>query len=121
MGRADVVFDFLVQFYVDEKRTPIEDTSVLWKPEDSQFVRVARLQIARCDLNDARTNQLSEKINQLSFSPWHTTEDHRPLGSVMRARKVAYAASAALRRSQPEPKDLSSLLLMGEKSESERA
>ena len=105
------MFDFLVQFYVDEKRTPIEDTSVLWKPEDSQFVRVARLQIARCDLNDARTNQLSERINQLSFSPWHTTEDHRPLGSVMRARKVAYEASAALRRSQPEPKDISSLLV----------
>ena len=30
----------------------------------------------------------------MSFSPWHCLAAHRPLGSVMRARKVAYRASA---------------------------
>jgi hypothetical protein len=88
---------------VDERRTPIEDTSVLWEPEVTPFVRVAQLRIPGCDLHDPRTNAQSEAINQLSFSPWHATAEHCPLGSVMRARKIAYAASAALRGHSPEP------------------
>jgi hypothetical protein len=106
LRKGDVLFDFLIQFYIDDKRTPIEDTSVQWKPKDSPFVRVAQLRIPSCDLNDPHINQLSEKINQLSFNPWHTTEDHRPLGNVMRARKVAYEASAVRRGSLPEPTGL---------------
>jgi hypothetical protein len=27
---------------------------------------------------------------QLSFSPWHALEDHRPLGGIMRSRLKAY-------------------------------
>ncbi len=33
----------------------------------------------------------------ISFSPWHGLENHRPPGSVMRARKAAYAASGKFR------------------------
>jgi len=88
---------------MDDKSTPIEDTSARWDPKASPFVRVAQLRIPSCDLNDPHINELSEKIDQLSFNPWHTTEDHRPLDHVMRARKVAYEASASLRGSLPEP------------------
>jgi hypothetical protein len=97
--KGDLVFDFLVQFFVNENRTPIEDTSVSWEPEVTPFVKVARLRIPSCKLDD----ELSEKVNQLSFNPWHATEDHRPLGNVMRARKFAYEASSANREASPEP------------------
>ncbi len=100
---ADLTMDFLVQFYVDDVRTPIEDTSVLWRPEDTPLLKVAQLHIPRCDLHDQRIRDLSAAIDKLSFSPWHATEDHRPLGNVMRARRVAYEASAALRHHSPEP------------------
>ena len=100
---ADLTMDFLVQFYVDDVRTPIEDTSVPWRPEDTPLLKVAQLRIPRCDLDDQRTRDLSAAIDKLSFSPWHATEDHRPLGNVMRARRVAYEASAALRHHSPEP------------------
>jgi hypothetical protein len=103
LRKADLVLDFLVQFYVDDVHTPIEDTSVPWRPEDTPLLKVAQLRIPRCDLDDQRTGELSEKIDKLSFSPWHATEDHRPLGNVMRARRVAYEASAALRDHRPEP------------------
>ena len=54
------------------------------------LVRVAQLRIPSCDLDDPRTNAHSEPVDQFSFSPWHATEDHRPLGNVMRARRVVY-------------------------------
>ena len=103
LRKADLVFDFLVQFYVDDTHTPIEDTSVPWRPEAAPLLKVAQLRIPRCDLDDQRTRDLSARIDKLSFSPWHATEDHRPLGNVMRARRVAYEASAALRHHNPEP------------------
>ncbi|HEX8162361.1 MAG TPA: hypothetical protein VF538_10840 [Pyrinomonadaceae bacterium] len=103
---GDLMFDFLLQFYVDDEHTPIEDTSVEWEPEHAPFVRVARLRIPRCDLDDPATHALSEEVKKLSFTPWHATEDHRPLGNVMRARRVAYEASAALRGHRPEPTGL---------------
>lgn len=106
LREGDLMFDFVVQFYVNDKLTPIEDTSIPWKPEHAPFVTVAQLRILRCDLSDPRTDALSETVNRLSFTPWHTTEDHRPLGNVMRARKVAYRLSSDLRHHIPEPTSL---------------
>lgn len=103
LRKGDLVFDFVVQFYVDDVRTPIEDTSVPWKPEHAPFVPVAQLRIPSCDLDDPLTSARSEVIDQYSFSPWHTIEEHRPLGNVMRARRVAYQVSATLRGHRPEP------------------
>jgi hypothetical protein len=100
---GDVVFDFVVQFFVDEARTPIEDTSVAWDPAVAPFVKVARLRIPRVDLADEAARETSRKVDALSFSPWHAVHDHRPLGGVMRARKLAYEASADLRHHAPEP------------------
>jgi hypothetical protein len=37
--------------------------------------------------SDARQLFVDE---QLSFSPWHALEDHRPLGGIMRSRLKAY-------------------------------
>ena len=97
------MFDYVVQFYIDDARTPIEDTSVEWKPENTPFVKLAQLRIPSCNLDDKDVMARSETIDRFSFSPWHTIEEHRPLGNVMRARRVAYQASANLRRHSPEP------------------
>jgi len=103
LRKADLVLDFLVQFYVDESRTPIEDTSIVW---DTPFLKVAQLRIPGCDLDRPDTRKLSDAVDRLSFSPWHAIEDHRPLGNVMRARRIAYEASATLRGHSPEPAGL---------------
>lgn len=103
LRKGDLLFDFVLQFYVDENRTPIEDTSVPWAPEVAPFVTVAQLRIPSCNLDDPPTAAQSKQIDGLSFTPWHATEDHRPLGNVMRARKFAYEVSSAHRRRSPEP------------------
>jgi hypothetical protein len=106
LREGDLWFDFVVQFYVDDECTPIEDTSVPWKPEDAPFVKLAQLRIPSCDLDDPLISERSNLIDRFSFSPWHTIEEHRPLGNVMRARRIAYQASANLRGHCPEPKAL---------------
>jgi len=106
LREGDLVFDFALQFYVNEQLTPIEETSVVWKPEHAPFVTAARLRIPACNLDDPSAAALSEAVNRLSFTPWHATEDHRPLGNVMRARKIAYQVSSDFRRHVPEPTSL---------------
>jgi hypothetical protein len=101
-----VRFDFLLQFFEEKALTPIEDTSVRWTPETAPFVKVAQIRIPSCDLNDPATDNLSEQVSQLAFTPWHATEDHRPLGNVMRARRIAYQASSNFRHHNPEPTSL---------------
>jgi hypothetical protein len=108
LRKSDLTFDFVVQFYVDDKRTPIEDSSVRWKPKDSALVRVAQLRIPSCDLDDPLISARSAVIDQYLFSPWHTIEEHRPLGNMMRSRVIIYQASAALRGYRPEPTTLPS-------------
>jgi len=103
LRNGDLIFEFTVQFYVSDQLTPIEDSSIPWKPEHTPFLTVARLRIPRCDLSDPDTKRLSENVDRLSFNPWHATEDHRPLGNVMRARKVAYQVSSDFRGHAQEP------------------
>lgn len=100
LRKEDLVMDFKIQFYADDTSTPIEDTSVLWQTEP---LTVARLRIPGVDLDDELSRKLSRKVDALSFSPWHAVEDHRPLGNIMRARRVAYEMSSRLRDVRPEP------------------
>src|SRR5215216_2445991 len=43
----DVCFDFCIQLFVDEKRTPIEDAYIEWKESDSPPIPVATLTIPK--------------------------------------------------------------------------
>ena len=91
------------QLFVDEKSTPIEDTSVLWT---GPWVDLATLTLPKQDTESARGREISELVNRLSFDPWHTTEEHRPLGAIMRARGTTYGKSVVARNAAPEPKSV---------------
>ena len=86
-------FDFLVQFQVDADRTPIEDATVEWKETDSPWALVARLRIPP----QAVTAPGDAACETLAFDPWQALVEHRPLGSMNRARRAIYPALAALR------------------------
>jgi hypothetical protein len=88
------------QLHLDERTTPIEDTSVTWT---GPWYDLATLTIPRQDPDSVRGKEISELVTQLSFDPWHAIEAHRPLGAIMRARRVAYAASVMGRKAAPEP------------------
>jgi catalase len=88
-------FDFLVQVFVDEEKTPIEDPMQEWKAEDAPYIKVATLHIPSQPFDFEERKRLDEG---LSFSPWHTLPDHEPLGSVNLARKKIYQTIAQARR-----------------------
>src|SRR4051794_6898610 len=99
LKKRPVVFQFKVQRFVDEETTPIEDTSKEWNEEDSPFVTVAKLVIPPQDLGTPEAKADDAQVDALRFSPWNNITDDflRPLGSMNRARRLAYQASADFR------------------------
>ncbi|MGD9681729.1 MAG: peroxidase family protein [Candidatus Obscuribacterales bacterium] len=95
LRRGPVAFDFQIQLYADESRTPIEDGSVEW---DTQLVTIARLTIPRQDLESAEAVASREAVEDMEFNPWHVTDGIRPLGSQNRGRKPVYMSSVAFRK-----------------------
>ncbi len=94
LAEQDATFDFMIQLQKDARRMPIEDASVEWKPEDSPYLRVARIRIPKQPLGDeARI----ARCEQVAFNPWNCLAEHRPLGSMNRARREIYQAMAAFR------------------------
>jgi len=74
---------------------PIEDASVDWPQTLSPYQPVAKLTIGPQDAYSAQRRVFADDI--LSFNPWHCIDEHRPLGSIMRARIKAYESSSAFR------------------------
>jgi hypothetical protein len=84
-----VKFLFQVQRYIDAETTPIEDATKSW---ESDFETIAELTIPQ----DAKVDD--DFVNGIVFNPWTVDSNvFRPLGSMNRARKVVYPASASLR------------------------
>ncbi len=86
-------YDFQVQFFVSEEHTPLEDASIKWNEEVSPYVTVGKLSIPQQEFESASSKALSEKIEKGAFDPWTALLEHKPLGDVMRARKVVYFMS----------------------------
>ncbi|WP_426192475.1 catalase family protein [Massilia sp. DWR3-1-1] len=105
-------WELRVQLCTDLATMPIEDSSVEWSQQDSPYVAVARLSMApQAGWSEALSTLVDDGMR---FNPWHALAAHRPIGSIMRVRKAAYAMSSAFRfeRSgvaQQEPKDLHAL------------
>jgi catalase len=97
LGAGDVHFDLAAQLFVDHARTPIEDGSVEWQESVSPPVPLGRLTLPRQDLASAESRAQAATIDTLAFTPWNVVGDIRPLGSLNRARKAVYLASAAAR------------------------
>ena len=91
-------FDVRVQLNTGLREMPIEDAQARWSEEDSPYRTVARLVLPVQNAFDPSRESYVD--GDLSFSPAHTLVTHRPLGSVNRARLVAYTALATLRRSE---------------------
>ena len=88
-------WEFRVQLWTDPTAMPIEDASVQWPQDKSPYVVVATITVqAQDSWSDSRVAAIDEG---LTFSPWRGLAAHRPLGSVMRARRLAYESSARLR------------------------
>jgi hypothetical protein len=105
-------YELRAQLCVDTDRMPIEDASVLWPEELSPHEVLAVLHLpAQPPYSDKRRRYADDV---LSFNPWHALAAHRPLGSIMRSRRAAYARSSAFRHrvngtDQHEPSSIDEL------------
>jgi catalase len=97
---GDVCFEFCVQLFVDEKRTPIEDAYIEWKEVDSPPIAIATLTIPKQDIDP----QLQQDMEHMAFNPWNTA-DFTPLGLINLARRKVYDASATNRGATARAKD----------------
>lgn len=88
-------WDFRIQLFADEAATPIEDASEGW---DSAYVTLARLTIPSQDVTVSAHQSVEEAVDALETNPWNTVDELRPIGSINRARRRIYEASAAARK-----------------------
>jgi hypothetical protein len=98
LATGDLQFDLQLQFFVDERTTPIEDASVDWPESQSPYTTVARLTIPASAAGPARDPAFAARIEAERFDPWRALAEHRPLGEVMRARRAVYFASQQARQ-----------------------
>ena len=88
-------WEFRVQLATSLEDMPVEDAAALWPETESQYVAVARITAAPQDSWSDGARDFVEE--HLAFSPWTGLAAHRPLGSVMRARRPAYVAAREYR------------------------
>ncbi|WOX05100.1 catalase family protein [Microbulbifer pacificus] len=100
-------FDFLVQPRNISAETPLDDATVIWEEKDSPFIPVARIHIPPQTFTSEAQWAFCEN---LSMNPWRGVGEWEPLGSLNRARRLAYHAVSDFRHTsndapQREPTD----------------
>ncbi|MET1162090.1 MAG: catalase family protein [Pseudoxanthomonas sp.] len=81
---------------------PIDDPTAEWSEHNSPYIAVARVSAPP---QSGWSPQRSAAIDDaMGFSPWQGLQAHRPLGAIMRMRKLAYASSQRFRSERnPQP------------------
>jgi hypothetical protein len=95
LAEEEVEFDVVLQVQTDPHKMPIENNAVLWPTSVSPRVPAAVLRIPKQTFDS--TEQL-DFARVLTYNPWHSIAEHRPLGNQSRARKRMYYELARLRQ-----------------------
>ncbi len=97
LAEGDIEFDFRIQLQTDPHLMPIENNAVLWPEELSPRVSVATLRLPKQKFDSRAQLEFAKK---LSYNPWHTIAEHRPLGNQSRARRRMYETLSKLRHTE---------------------
>ncbi|WP_125721826.1 catalase family protein [Flavobacterium ustbae] len=105
-------YEMGVQLCTNLETMPVEDGSVQWPEEESPYQPVAKLIFRPQKTFSPERRVYADDV--LSFNPFHCLPEHRPLGNIMRVRKLAYETSSRYRHhmnAQPrvEPKSIEEL------------
>lgn len=88
-------WELCAQLCTDLEKMPVEDVSVVWPEEVSPFIAVARVTLPPQDSWSPENVKAMDR--GMAFNVWRGLAAHRPLGSIMRVRKPAYAMSQRFR------------------------
>jgi hypothetical protein len=94
LAEEDIEFDVRLQRQTDAHLMPIENNAVLWPEKLSPRISAATLHIPRQKFDSPAQLDFAKR---LSFNPWHSIPEHRPLGNQSRARKRMYQTLSRLR------------------------
>jgi hypothetical protein len=94
LNERDVELDIRLQLQTDPFLMPIENNGVLWPERLSPRVSVATLRLPEQKFDSPAQMEFAKK---LSYNPWHTIAEHRPLGNQSRARRRMYLELSTLR------------------------
>ncbi len=87
---TDACMDIYVQVRTSNDMS-VEDSRIEWT---TPWTKIATLQMNHADQNIAPTPDPTVAANQacdtLSFNPWHSLPEHKPLGAINRVRKIVY-------------------------------
>jgi hypothetical protein len=84
----------MAQKRVDPGTMSVEDSRIPWDQGKSGFVPIATITIPAQDFSGGSRMRFCEN---LSFTPWHSLPEHRPLGNINRTRKLVYEAVSKFR------------------------
>lgn len=93
LSAGDACFEFMVQPRRSEAMK-VEDSQTEWLESEAPFIKVATIHIPRQVFDTPEQNEFCEN---LSFTPWHSLPEHRPLGGVNRVRRTVYEQTSRLR------------------------
>ncbi|WP_204250016.1 catalase family protein [Rhodoferax koreensis] len=91
-GAVDI--ELRLQLQTDPHLMPIENAAVLWPERLSPRVPVATLHIPGQKFDSPAQMEFAKR---LSYNPWHSIAEHRPLGNQSRARRRIYLSLSQLR------------------------
>ncbi len=97
LKESSACFTFMVQIQKDPKSMPVEDPAIVWDEEVSPFYPVADILIPKQEFTNEKMDSLCENV---SYTPWHSLQEHRPLGGINRVRKSVYQAISDYRHGQ---------------------
>lgn len=105
-------YELRAQLCTDLTRMPVEDGSVEWAEDESPYQPIGKLVIPAQNAYSPARRVYADDV--LTFNPFHCLAAHRPLGSIMRARQLAYETSSQYRHqmnAQPriEPRSIDEL------------
>ena len=93
LSSGSAKFRFEIQLRTSDKM-PIDDARAVWSTEESPYICIAELILPQQDICAIGQNEFGQN---LAFNIWRTLATHEPLGSIAKARKVVYQASAEAR------------------------
>jgi hypothetical protein len=94
LSKDDVLFKFYLQPKTSDNMS-VEDYTIEWNEQQAPFHEIATIRIPKQNFQTPELDNLGEN---LSFNPWHTLAEHRPLGCLNRVRKIVYERISSVRR-----------------------
>ncbi len=88
-------YELQAQLCTDLTSMPMEDGSAEWPQDQSPYQPIDRLAIPAQNAYSPTRRVYADDV--LTFNPFHCLPEHRPLGSIMRARRLDYETSSRYR------------------------